>query len=175
MAKVRGMLSDAQVRDVKLKLMEGHTVAEVARFYQQSADTIGRIKRGVSRQSVVVAGEAMLRGPSTLMERVDGPAGPRGIAQMLDDEADALLEKLKAAPEGEVEEGWNGGVGKYEEALEKMKELKESRVEVEAREQAEEHARVMVGVAKMAAETERKEVEALSEELAARARLLAGE
>lgn len=128
MGKVQ-KLTDDQVRHVKVLLMEGHTVANVARMYQQSADTISRIKRGVSRQSVVVEGEAVLRPANAIWEApVEGAAQPRGMGKMLDDAADATLERLleaqRALDAGEEPRdaaSWNGGVGKYEEVMDKFR------------------------------------------------------
>lgn len=51
------------VVSVKKMLLDGHTPSAVARFHNLHIETVRRIKRGETRQQVVVKGEDRLRQP----------------------------------------------------------------------------------------------------------------
>lgn len=98
-------LTDEQVREIKANLVLGVTVSALARRWDVSAETISRIRRGLTYKHVVVKGEEGLR-PEV---RVEAPterfvAVHSGIS---DEDAAASLEKLmelmKADPVAEIE------------------------------------------------------------------------
>lgn len=70
-------LNEGAVRGIKEALMAGFTIAEVARAYGKSGETIGRIKRGLTWKNVVVEGEEVLRPVNRLVASETGRAEPR--------------------------------------------------------------------------------------------------
>lgn len=64
--KPNAKLSREQVVQIKLHLLDGVTSSALARLYGVSGETINRIRRGLTHQDVVVAGEEALRADAPL-------------------------------------------------------------------------------------------------------------
>lgn len=98
-AKERVTLTDERIRQVKKLLIEGHKVADVARFFNQSPETISRIKRGATHRDVIVEGEERLRPANPLGEAAEGQTVPRGLTEMEYEGMNATLKKLMQVQE----------------------------------------------------------------------------
>jgi len=89
-----GDLTRGQVVHIKLCMLKGMGNAELARLYKKSAETMSRIRTGVSHAKVHVFGEEALRAAEFGEEAVVGPGAPEqpGASKA---EIDASLERLK--------------------------------------------------------------------------------
>ncbi len=100
-------LAPNQVRHIKSLLMAGYTAASVARFYGLSAETVRRIGRGESWNSVTIEGEDEARAKNRghigrVFERQDllpviEPLAPEGSLGATDSAQEEILERLRAA------------------------------------------------------------------------------
>lgn len=93
-ATARVAMNDARVRQVKRLLIAGHRVADLARFFEVSPETISRIKRGATHRNVIVEGEAGLKPTNPLEEVPEGQTVPRGLTEVMHEEMNATLKKL---------------------------------------------------------------------------------
>lgn len=96
---VRVAMNDARVRQVKRLLIAGHRVADLARFFEVSPETISRIKRGATHRNVIVEGEAKLKPANPLEEVPEGQTVPRGLTEVMHEEMNATLAKLMKVQE----------------------------------------------------------------------------
>lgn len=90
--------SSEEVVFVKENLLRGVTVADIARHFGVSGETISKIKRGLTYTTVYVPGEEALRPQSPLGER-NRPLGPvqQAPRHQTEEELDAkVAESLKA-------------------------------------------------------------------------------
>lgn len=91
-------MTEKEVIGAKKLLLEGHTIVNVAKFYDRSTECISRLKRGLSHKHVVVEGEARLWQPNPIIgERDDGAARP--LTEMEAAAQAATLEKLMRVQE----------------------------------------------------------------------------
>lgn len=95
----RVTMNDARVRQVKRLLIAGHRVADLARFFEVSPETISRIKRGATHRNVIVEGEAKLKPANPLEEVPEGQTVPRGLTEVMHEEMNATLAKLMKVQE----------------------------------------------------------------------------
>lgn len=98
-------MNDARVRQVKRLLIAGHRVADLARFFEVSPETISRIKRGATHRNVIVEGEEGLKPANPLEEVPEGQTVPRGLTEVMHEEMNATLAKLM-----KVQEELNGSM-----------------------------------------------------------------
>ena len=129
-----------RVRQVKKLLIAGHRVADLARFFEVSPETISRIKRGATHKGVVVDGEAALRPANVLEEVAEGQTVPRGLSELDAQAMDATLARMLA-----VQKELAGDVDPVEEAKAQVARMQEAEKPVEQLSAAEFRRRVEEG------------------------------
>lgn len=132
MAK-KGDLTRDQVVHIKLCMLKGWSNVDLARLYKKSAETMSRIRTGVSHAGVKVVGEEALWPAAQGGEeavRVGEPEMPGASAREVEASLALLLKKLggvgaapAAGPETEAEIDFEAREREWEEADRKRRGL----------------------------------------------------
>lgn len=85
--------TDEQAREIKINLLAGVGISTLARRWNTSAETISKMKRGLTYRHVKVAGEERLR-PEIEVVGLDHKVREKAFSMVTDEEIDAQAQAM---------------------------------------------------------------------------------